>query len=71
MYRKLIREILDQNGWTANPGEVEAWMRLQYSTLDHLSRTTFELEVEIAVVSIQKAGPARSRELARSFGLAR
>lgn len=69
MYRKIIREILDQNGWTANPGEVEAWMRLQNSTLDHLSRAAFELEIEIAVVCIQKAGPERSRELARSFGL--
>ena len=43
-YQKLIHE-LDP---TINPAGVEASMRIQYSTLDHLSREAFADEIKIA-----------------------
>jgi len=52
-----------------DPRHVEAYMRLEYSTLDHLSRTAFVREVHIAVNCMVAAGRAASERLAQSFGL--
>ncbi len=50
-------------------GHVEAWMRLEYPTLDGLSRADFEREIDIAVLAITTAGATESEALAASFGL--
>ena len=52
-YQEFIHE-LDP---TVNPAGVEASMRLQYATLDHLSRDTFLKEINIAkMAEVDKQG---------------
>lgn len=50
-------------------GQIEAWMRLEFGTLDHLSREQFEREVGTAVGCIELAGTQESAALAASYGL--
>ena len=50
------------------PAIVEAYMRLQYGTLDHLDRITFDQETAIAIECFD-ADPDMSRKLAESYGL--
>ena len=52
-----------------DPRHIEAFMRLQYSTLDHLDAETFAYEVDLAVACIQEAGVEAAERAARSFGL--
>lgn len=52
-----------------DPRHIEAYMRLEYGTLDHLDIDTFKREVEIASACIQQAGIDASEDLARSYGL--
>lgn len=47
---------------------MEASMRLQFGTLDHLDRATFRAEAEIAA-GMWDENPAGCRELAESYGL--
>lgn len=51
-----------------DPRHIEAYMRLQYATLDHLDQATFEQEVDIAVACIQEGGTAAAERNARSHG---
>lgn len=69
-YNKAIKKVLDDlHLGTFNPNQVEGYMRLQYSTLDHLSREEFRRQVEIAVECIQLVGEEAAEKNARSFGL--
>lgn len=71
IYREEIRRILAREGFIGiDPAHVEAWMRLEHSTLDGLSGAAFRREV---MTSAKLAGdaPAESVELARSYGLGR
>ena len=52
-----------------NPVGVEASMRLQYGTLDHLSRDTFAQEIEIAK-GCEAEEPGFMRSTAESYGMA-
>lgn len=52
-----------------DPRHVEAWMRLEHSTLDALTAAQFQSEVCIANACITDAGAAESEALARSYGL--
>lgn len=52
-----------------DPRHVEGYMRLQYSTLDHLDRATFRREVKIARQCIDEGGVERAESNARSYGL--
>lgn len=61
-YRELIATMA--RGYDARL--IEAWMRLQYGTLDHLSRTDFAREIAIAIACIDE-DPKASRELADSI----
>lgn len=54
----------------APPHHVEAWLRLEHGTLDHLSRTAFDHEVELALECIAAASAEETEDLARSYGLA-
>ena len=62
-YRDAIAELTD-----AEPALVEAWMRLQYGTLDGLSPERFEAEV-LAGAALVAMAPDESRRLAQSYGL--
>jgi hypothetical protein len=53
----------------ADPRHVEAWMRLEYPTLDGLSPERFAAEVHVALACIAEAGPDESEALTASFGL--
>ena len=64
-YRAIIREI-DPG---VNAAGVEASMRLQHGTLNHLSRETFRDEIEIAR-QCEIREPGFLRQCARSFGQA-
>ena len=44
---------------------VEAFMRLQYGTLDHLSKATFKREAMISAACVAESGAAESERLAQ------
>jgi hypothetical protein len=52
-----------------DPAHVEAWMRLEYGTLDGLGPARFAAEVITALECIEHAGLDESDKLARSYGL--
>ena len=62
-YQKFINE-LDPS---VNARAVEAWMRLQYSTLGHLDQATFEREIRL--FKLAKMTDEQADRLAKSFGL--
>ena len=62
-YAKTIRKVDP----TVNPIGVEASMRLQYGTLDHLSRGVFRGEIELAK-ACEREEPGFMRSTACSFG---
>ena len=63
-YRDIIRRI-DPGG---NAAGIEASMRLQHSTLDHLGEETFRDEIEIAK-QCEIREPGFLKECARSYGM--
>jgi hypothetical protein len=65
MYQARIREIAPY----CDPRHVEAYMRSEHSTLDHLPPEQFEREVRIAVGCIEQGGTDIAETLARSYGL--
>ena len=73
MYQQLIRETLAALGHVGRyqPHHVEAWMRAEHGTLDHLDRREFKREVAAAVACIDAAGLAESEALANSYGVHR
>lgn len=52
-----------------DPAHVEAWMRLEHSTLDALDPVHFAREVAVAAECIRAAGLIESDKLAHSYGL--
>lgn len=64
MYQELIATIAP--GY--DPRHVEAFLRLEFGTLDHLSRGRFEHEVREACACID-AAPDVAEQVARSYGL--
>ena len=52
-----------------DPRHIEAWMRLEYGTLDHISGNRWNSEVKMAIDCIREAGIDRSESLAHSYGL--
>ena len=70
MYQKMISEIKAlQGNIDIDSRHIEAYMRVQYSTLDHLSPTLFEKEVHICSECVKESNYAESEKLAISFGL--
>lgn len=61
-------EIIQRLAPDHDPRHVEAWMRLEHPTLDHLDRRRFDSEVRIAIQCIETAGKDASEELAVSYG---
>ncbi len=69
-YQQTIREMAALLGCIGiNPRHVEAWMRVEHSTLDWMDRERFRTEVERAIACIDHAGTEKSESLAQSFGL--
>lgn len=64
MYQALIKEINP----TINAAGVEAHMRCEYSTLDHLPRETFVKEVNLAA-ACEREMPGYLDSIAKSYGL--
>jgi hypothetical protein len=69
-YQELIKTHLDRLGHPEiDPRHIEAFMRLQYGTLDHLSRQTFAAEAKLGVECIQEGGLEMAEQCAQSYGL--
>jgi hypothetical protein len=67
MYRDRIRATLARQGKAEiDPRWVEAWMRLEYGTLDHLGGRTWTREVKVAAQCVEAATAEQNEELARS-----
>lgn len=64
-YQKAIEKIV---GPEIDPGQVEAWMRLEHPTLDGLDAAQFRREARIGAKLVQ-SHPEESRTLAESYGL--
>lgn len=64
-YRTQIQQIAP----TYDSRHVEAYMRSEHGTLDHLSPDAFAAEVVIAVLCIEEGGREMAERIARSFGL--
>lgn len=69
-YDQTIREVLAEIGLigAADPRHIEGYMRLQYGTLDHLTRAQFRAEVQLCVQCVKADGIANAERLAQSFG---
>lgn len=52
-----------------DPRHVEAYMRVEHSTLDSLSNQRFRTEVSIARACIREGGLEMAERIAQSFGL--
>ena len=69
-YKDTIRqEIARQGHIGVDPRHVEGYMRLEHTTLDGLSWTKFQQEVEIGVECVRADGEANAERNAVSFGL--
>lgn len=63
-YQRTFKELQPAH----DPRHIEAFVRLEYSTLSHLSLAKLRREARIAAECI-KADPAAAERLAASFGL--
>ena len=52
-----------------DPRWVEAYMRIEHPTLDHLSQDQFAAAVRYAAACIDVVGEDKAKQLARTFGL--
>lgn len=64
-YTDIIRKIAPAH----DPRHIEAYMRSEHSTLDHLSPQAFRSEVRMAVACIREGGAEMAERVALSFGL--
>lgn len=69
MYQNLIKNILTDLNSKADPRHVEAWIRIEHPTLDHLTQKDFRKEVPVALECLEANGLDRSEELATSMGI--
>lgn len=72
IYSKLIKEILEKKGFGCmefDPRHIEAFIRMQYGTPDHLSRAAFENEVSVGIGCIMEGGVEFAEQMAVSQGL--
>lgn len=52
-----------------DPNVIEAWMRVERGTLDHLSPEQFGQAVREAVLCAREAGPDQNKALLESMGM--
>jgi hypothetical protein len=65
MYAETFRKLQPKH----DPRHIEAFVRLEYSTLNHLPLATLRREAKIAADCIDVGGMAAAEELALSYGL--
>lgn len=65
MYRNIFLKLAP--GY--DPRHIEAYVRLEYATLNHLPMATLRREARIAMGCIDVDGKLAAEELAESFGL--
>lgn len=65
----MYAEMFKQMQPAYEPRLIEAFVRLQYSTLDHLSRDTLRDEAAIAAACIDEMGAEAADSFAKSMGL--
>ncbi len=68
MYQRTIREVAPRPLSPVEAAGIEASMRLQYSTLDHLGRDVFASEVAVAL-ACEKSEPGYLAMCAESMGV--
>jgi hypothetical protein len=69
-YAPRIRETAARLGFIGtDPRHIEAYMRLEHSTLDGLAEWQFNAEVETACACVAVDGTEGAEACARSFGL--
>lgn len=64
-YAEPIKRIVPE----LDPRHVEAYMRLEYGTLDHLSASRFASEARTAASCVVMGGTDEAESLAISYGL--
>lgn len=64
-YADIFRELQPKH----DPRHIEAYVRLEHSTLDHLNRDTLREEAQVAADCIDICGKKAAEELAESYGL--
>jgi hypothetical protein len=71
MYQQMIRERLASMGYIGkyDPRHIEAYMRLEHSTLDGLSYAQFNKEIKTSMECVNLDGTENAESLARSYGL--
>jgi len=71
IYQESIREELARNGYIGkyDPRHIEAYMRLEHSTLDGLDLNQFRSEIEISRQCIEEGGADIAEDCAKSFGI--
>lgn len=70
MYQKMIKKELERMGEEdTDPRHIEAFMRIEHGTLDHLSQVAFRQEIRIGLDCISEGGVEGAESLAQSFGL--
>lgn len=69
-YRRTIRRGLTLHGRLGayDPAIIEAWMRLEHGTLDHLTPKQFQREVRTALACADASTASANAALAMSFG---
>lgn len=69
-YQQFISEEISRQGKIGiDPRHVEAYMRLEHSTLDDLSPAGFSKEVSIGIECVETGGIINAERNAQSFGL--
>ena len=70
IYAEEIRRVMRRRGLPAvEARHVEAYMRVEHSTLDGLSAWEFADEVAVAVACVIEGGEAAAEALAQSYGM--
>lgn len=70
-YQEKIREEVARQGLVGgyDPRHIEAYMRLEHSTLDSLTPKQFKDEVAVGMACVDADGIDNAEACARSFGL--
>jgi hypothetical protein len=70
MYQQMIRETLAKQGRIGTePRHVEAFMRGEFSTLDHLGGAAWTRAVREAAECVDACEPGMAEQIAASYGL--
>jgi len=65
----IIKQLQKLKRTDIDPRHIEAFMRVQYGSLDALSDRDFFKEAKICIMCVDEVGKKEAEETARSFGL--